>query len=361
MEKCGKKANMISNHFYTSEETQGKYEVYEIGDLALEQNGEILRGCKLAYRTIGTLNEAKDNTVLLTCAFAAPGKMTLDVLAGENRGIDSKKYFIICVDQIGSGTSSSPHNTPPPHSMADFPEIRVSDDVRAQRELLRKKFEITELALVIGVSMGGMQTYEWAVRYPDMVKRAAMIAAPTKTSFQQKLFTESMEKALKSDPAWNQGWYSEGSTTLKGKYDMANITTLLTFSPEMFEQELWKHIPGLESENDLINKVIRPFMEPTDTNALISQLRKWRHFDVSLNCNGDMKAALGKIKCRTCVMAFSHDMLFTVDEIKASEAMIADSTYRHIESKYGHGSLLLPDGKAFEKVLHYLQEFLSEK
>ena len=80
------------------------------------------------------------------------------------------------INQIGNGLSTSPHNAPDPISMSAFPNVRIGDDVRAQRQLLQDRFGIDQLALVVGGSMGAQQTYEWAVRYPDQVLRAAPIA-----------------------------------------------------------------------------------------------------------------------------------------------------------------------------------------
>ena len=93
------------------------------------------------------------------------------VYIGEGRALDPDKYFIIIVNQIGNGLSTSPHNTPAPAGMGNFPHVRIGDDVRAQHKLLTEKFGLKSFALIVGGSMGAQQTYEWAVRYPDMVKR----------------------------------------------------------------------------------------------------------------------------------------------------------------------------------------------
>src|SRR4029077_10942428 len=85
------------------------------------------------------------------------------------------KYFITIVNQIGNGLSTSPHNTPAPAGMGNFSHVLIGDDVRAQPKFVTE-VRPEEFALVVGGSMGAQQTYEWAVRYPDMVKRAAPIA-----------------------------------------------------------------------------------------------------------------------------------------------------------------------------------------
>lgn len=86
------------------------------------------------------------------------------------------------LNQIGNGLSTSPHNTDGPFSSGRFPHVRIGDDVRAQEQLLRERFGIEELQLVTGGSMGAQQTCEWAVRFPDKVKRAAPIAGTAKNT-----------------------------------------------------------------------------------------------------------------------------------------------------------------------------------
>ena len=89
------------------------------------------------------------------------------------------------INQIDNGVSSSSHDTEDPHTMARFPYDRIGDDVRAQEQLLREQLGIEELELVVGDSMGAQQTYEWAVRFLETVKRASPIAGtPTVTSAQ---------------------------------------------------------------------------------------------------------------------------------------------------------------------------------
>jgi homoserine O-acetyltransferase len=167
---------MIDNSYYT-QEVHGPYELHDIGNLELEEGGTI-RDCKLAYATFGTLNEAKDNAILIPTWYSGTNKIIEQVHIGKGRALDPDKYFIIIANQIGNGLSTSPHNTPAPAGMANFPHLRIGDDVRAQHKLVTEKFGLNSLALVVGGSMGAQQTYEWAVRYPDMVRRAAPIAAP---------------------------------------------------------------------------------------------------------------------------------------------------------------------------------------
>lgn len=116
--------------------------------------------CSLAYAIHGALNDAKSNVVLVTTRFAATHKIMEQAYVGPGRALDPEKYFIVIVNQIGGGLSTSPHNTPFPLGMGNFPAITVGDDVVAQERLLQQRFGIEKLASVAGGSTGAQQVYE---------------------------------------------------------------------------------------------------------------------------------------------------------------------------------------------------------
>jgi homoserine O-acetyltransferase len=350
---------VIENAFYTSASQQGKYELGDVGDLILEENGETFRGCKLAYRTFGTLNAARDNAILVTTWFSGTGKIMEDIYVGPDHALDPKKYFIVIVDQIGSGCSSSPHNTPAPQAMAKFPKVRIGDDVRAQHRLLAEKFGITELAMVVGGSMGGQQAYEWAVRFPDMVKRAAVIAATARISLHQVNFTETLQEALMSDPAWQGGWYRNGTDVRDGMDRMAKSVASLGWSREFYQEERWRTVLGMSSLQDFINGVMKAYFEPMDPNALLCKIWKWQRADVSRHTGGNLAAALQRISAKTYIMPISHDMFFPPNECEADQKLIPGAALKIIESKEGHFALNGFEPKFMEQVDAYLSELLS--
>ena len=213
---------MITNNYY-SQEKHGPYELHDIGNFDLEEGGT-LRGCKLAYATFGKLNELKDNAILIPTWYSGTSKIMEQVYIGQGRALDPDRYFIIVVNQIGNGLSTtSPHNTPAPAAMGNFPHVRIGDDVRAQHKLLTEKFGIGRLALVVGGSMGAQQTYEWAVRYPNMVERAAPIAGTAKNTEHDFLFTETLADAITSDPGFNDGFYKSSEDVREGLLRHAKI------------------------------------------------------------------------------------------------------------------------------------------
>ncbi|WP_442975025.1 alpha/beta fold hydrolase, partial [Salmonella enterica] len=159
-----------------------------IGSLDLEEGGRLAR-CELAVATHGRLNAARDNAILVPTWYSGTSKIMEQAYIGPGRALDPSRYFIIVVNQIGNGLSSSPHRADDP---AAFPRVRIGDDLRAQHRLLTVVFGIERLALVVGGSMGAQQTYEWAVRFPDAVKRAAPIAGTAKNTPHDFRYAESL-------------------------------------------------------------------------------------------------------------------------------------------------------------------------
>ena len=111
---------MINNTYY-SQEVHGPYELHDIGNLDLEEGGTI-RGCTLAYATFGALSAAKDNAILIPTWYSGTNKIIEQVYIDKGRALDPDKYFIIIVNQIVNGLSTSPHNPPAPAGMAHFPQ-----------------------------------------------------------------------------------------------------------------------------------------------------------------------------------------------------------------------------------------------
>jgi len=171
---------VIENPYY-SPEFHGPYELFDLGAFVLEE-GRTLRDAKLAFAAFGELNEAKDNAILVPTWFSGTHQILRDLYVGPEHALNPEEYFIVVVNQIGNGLSTSPHNTPGTFASGPrFPRVRIGDDVVAQEKLMREAFGVEELALVVGGSMGAQQTYEWAVRFPEKVRRAAPSRAPRRT------------------------------------------------------------------------------------------------------------------------------------------------------------------------------------
>jgi homoserine O-acetyltransferase len=324
---------MIDNPYY-SQALHGPYETFDLGDFALESGGT-LRQAKLAYATFGTLSAARDNAILITTWFSGTSKIMEQAYVGAGRALDPAKYFIVIVNQIGNGLSTSPNNTPFPAGMANFPHVTIGDDVRAQHKLLTEKFNISTLALVFGASMGAQQTYEWAVRYPDMVQRAAPVAGTAQNTPHDALFAQALMDAITSDPAWAGGWYTQPNAVREGLRRHSRIWAVMGFSTELYKQESWRAL-GFSSVDDFLLNLLDATFLVMDPNVLLCMAWKWQRGDVTRHTGGDLKAALGRIKARTLVMPVSTDMFFVVPDMEAEQKLIPGSQLRVLNTLWGH-------------------------
>ena len=220
------------------------------------ESGITLPAARLAYKTHGTLNQAKDNVILFPHMWSGTPK-AMEIFIGEGRPRHPRKYFIILPGQFANGFSSSPSNTPPPFNMGAFPNVTIGDDVRAQHRLVTERFGVTGLQLVLGWSMGAEQTYEWAVRFPDMVKRALPFAGTAKTTPHDYIFVRCHEDAIKSDPAWNGGFYSHPNAVYAGLRRHAQVWSVMGLCQQFYKQEAWREA-GYSSLEDFLHRFGKP-------------------------------------------------------------------------------------------------------
>jgi homoserine O-acetyltransferase len=347
---------MIQNPYYTPE-AQGPYELFSLGDFVLEE-GYTLRDCKLAYATVGELSPAKDNAVMISTWYSGTHQIWLDAYIGPEHALNPEKYFIVVINQIGNGLSSSPHNTEGPHAMARFPRVRIGDDVRAQEQLLREQFGIEQLELVVGGSMGAQQTYEWAVRFPEKVKRAAPIAGTAKNTPHDFIFTEALNEAITSDPAFRGGWYEDPSDVRAGLARHARIWSVMGFSTEFWKQEQWRPL-GFASADDFQTGFVDAYFQPMDPNDLLCMAWKWQRGDVSRHTGGDLAAALGRITAKTFVMPIDEDMFFPPRDCKAEQELVPNSELRVIGSTAGHLGLFGFEPDYMPQIDRHLGELLE--
>ena len=155
----------------------------ELGDFPLE-SGNVIRGLRLAYRTLGTLNADKSNAILFpTWLAGTTAELIESGFIGPGKLADIDKYFVIAIDAFGNGISSSPSNSrlQPDKS---FPNFTIRDMVKAQHILLTEHLHLSSLHAVIGISMGAMQVFQWMVSYPTFIANAISISGtPKLTSY----------------------------------------------------------------------------------------------------------------------------------------------------------------------------------
>ncbi len=143
------------------------YDVFRLGDVVLRSGG-VLPDARLAYKTYGRLNTAKDNVVVVPTHYTGKHSNN-EPYFGAGTALDPETFFVVVPNLFGNGLSSSPSNTPPPFDGPRFPKVTLYDNIAFQHRLLTEVFGVERVAMVTGWSMGAMQAYQWAAQYPNMV------------------------------------------------------------------------------------------------------------------------------------------------------------------------------------------------
>jgi Homoserine acetyltransferase len=310
------------------------YEIFELGDFTF-QRGATLRGAKLAYKTFGELNAAKDNMIVYPTWYSGQ-HYDNEWLVGEGMALDPDKYFIVIPNMFGNGLSSSPSNTPEPYNASRFPLVTAYDNVRAQHKLVTEKFGVTKLPLVTGWSMGALQTFHWAAMYPDMVERIAPFCGSAKCSRHNFVFLEGVKAALTADAAFNNGWYEKKPE--KGLRAAARVYAGWGFSQSFYREQIDINTLGYSSLEDFLVGFWEGFFLPKDANNLLTMLWTWQNGDISDNeiYKGDFKKALSAIKAKAYVMPGRTDLYFPPEDSEFEVANMPNAQLIPFESIWGH-------------------------
>lgn len=183
-------------------QNEGSQRFAEFGDFKLRSGG-VIQDFRLGYRMLGKLNAEKSNAVLWPTWLGGKSEDLLQFV-GPGKVVDTNQFFVILADAIGNGISSSPSNSKKQPRMT-FPEFTIRDMVEAEHHLATEALHLPHLRAVIGLSMGGMQAFEWATAYPDFMDLVVTMAgSPQSTSYDKLLWTAEID-AIELDPAWNHG------------------------------------------------------------------------------------------------------------------------------------------------------------
>ena len=319
---------------------------FELGDMIL-QSGETLRDAKIGYKTHGRLAADKSNVILYPTPYSAQHG-DIEWLIGPGKALDPEKYFIVVLDQLGNGVSSSPSNAAAPQDRSRFPAVTNLDNVAAQYRLVTEKFGIDRIALVVGWSMGAQQTFQWAVSHPDKVERIAPSCGTAKTTPHNAVFLEGLRATLTLDAAWMKGDYV--NPPVAGIRAFARVYAGWGFSQPFYKQELFRQM-GFGSLEEFLTGFWEKRFLRRDANNLLSMLRTWQLNDVGATpgFGGSLERALGSIKAKATVMVGQTDLYFPPDDVEAEAALIPGARYRVIPSVWGHqaGNGLNPEDAQF--------------
>jgi homoserine O-acetyltransferase len=209
---------------------QGELRLADLGDFRLE-SGQVIQECRLGYRTFGTLNKERSNAILFPTWFAGTSK---DLVAlgfiGPSKLADTSRYFVVAVDALGNGVSSSPSNSKKQPGRT-FPEFTVRDMVKAQHQLLTKVLGIGRLHAVIGISMGGMQAFQWTLSYPGIAQKAVSIMGTPRAASSDLFLFDTGLRAIDTLSAIRDG-------EALGPEGSAALLALAALTPEFYLKNL---------------------------------------------------------------------------------------------------------------------------
>jgi len=325
--------------------TQGDLQIGRLGDFRLE-SGAVIRECQVGYRTYGKLNAQRSNAILFPSWFTGTAE-ELASLIGPAKLVDSSQYFVIAVDALGDGVSSSPSNSPAQPRMK-FPEFSICDMVAAEHELVTKVLALPHLRAVIGISMGGMQTFQWMVSYPDFMDRAIPIVGSPRLGSYDLLLWQAELHAIEADANWKHGEYQ--ARPAAAMRTVADIHALALQTPQLRDRET-----SPAKFPQFLGSVERSTMEGFDTNNWYRQAQAMMGHDVSRPFGGDMQKAAGMVHARVLVVASLQDHMVTPWPALDFAKMLKARTLE-LNSDCGHVATGCEEARIAAAIAGFLQE-----
>ena len=327
------------------------------------ESGEVLPSVDIAYDTFGELNSAKDNVIWVCHALTANSDVAdwWPHTVERDRFLDPERYFIVCANFLGShyGTTS-PLSVNPATGKKwyyDFPRITVRDMVACHR-LLAEHLGIKRVKLLIGSSIGGFQSMEWAIIDPDFMENLALIATTTYSEPWAAAFNESQRMAIRLDPTWGELSDDAGLDGMAVARSIALISYRGGAAYNATQQEL------SNAEEASFDRRAHSYQQyqGEKLRRRFNALSYYRLSEAVDSHNvargrGSIAAALGRIKARTLVVAISSDILFPVEAHIPLREHIADVEYHLIESEFGHDGFLVEH----EKLNNIIKNFINPK
>lgn len=359
-------AGIVEKQFYTFAEPPQQM---------ILESGARLGPITVAYETWGRLSEKRDNAVLVTHAFsgdshaagfyaddpadAKPGWW--DSLIGPDKGLDTSKYFVICINILGScmgttGPSCTNPETGKPYGL-DFPMMTIGDIIETQKILL-DHLDIPTLHSVIGGSIGGMQVLEWCVRYPEMVRSAIPVATTMRHSALAIAFNEVARQAIMVDPNWEQGNYYDKTPPALGLAVARMIGHVTYLSDEAMRRKFGRQLQdkshfsfGFDADFQ-VESYLRhqgsKFVKRFDANSVLYITKAADYFDlIQREAPARSLQDIHGAATRYLVISYTSDWLYPTYQAKELVQSLKranlDVSFCEIEADCGHDAFLIPD------------------
>lgn len=275
----------------------GEQQFADLGDFRLE-SGEVIRDFRLGYRTFGQLNSDRSNAVLFPTWFTGISQELIELI-GPGKLVDSSKYFVVALDAIGDGVSTSPSNSKlQPHMK--FPRFTIRDMVNSQHRLATDVLHLPHVRAVMGISMGGMQTFQWMAAFPDFMDKAIpIVGSPRLAPYDLMLWTAEND-AITNDPEWKNGEYRDNPA--RGR--LAEFEALAITTPGKYNHD--------NTREKALAAIEQAKTQPAfDANNHIRQSQAMMALDVSAPFGGSMEKAAATVKAKVLVIVNDTDHMVT--------------------------------------------------
>ena len=355
------------------------------------KSGASIRDYTLAFETYGTLNAARSNAVLVCHALNASHHVAgiyegqpksegwWDNMIGPGKALDTQRFFVIGVNNLGScfGSTGPMHPNPDTGEVygADFPVMTVEDWVDAQA-LLLDQLGIAQLAAVLGGSLGGMQALSWALQYPERVRHAVVVASAPNLTAENIAFNEVARRAIVTDPDFHGGhFYRHGVIPKRGLRIARMIGHITYLSDDVMNEKFGRQLrEGLElkySTQDVefqIESYLRyqgdKFSDYFDANTYLLITRALDYFDPARAHGGDLARALACATAKFLLVSFSTDWRFAPKRsreiVKALLDNKRDVSYAEIDAPHGHDAFLLDDARYVGVISSYFDSIAKD-
>jgi homoserine O-acetyltransferase len=259
-----------------------------LGDLPLT-NGGTLRDCRVGYRTMGKLNKDRSNAILFPSWFGGVSQH-LVVHTAPGGIADSTRYFVVLVDALGNGVSTSPSNS----RQQPFPQLSIRDMVNSQYQLVTQHLKLDRLFAVMGVSMGGMQALQWLVSYPSFVRKVvSMVGTPRQTAYDLLLWNTQLEAI---EQVRRQGLDAQAAMPVVNM-----IHTLHLYTPQ-------NRAAKVENAAEYVANAKKMRTHP-DADDWAAQLQAMIGHDIYRECNTDPAGVAAIARAQTLVVVATQDQM----------------------------------------------------
>ena len=375
------------------------------------QSGAQLRDYTLAYETYGKLNADGSNAVLVCHALNASHHVAgvyegqdksegwWDNMIGPGKPVDTQHFFVIGVNNLGScfGSTGPMHIHPDTGRVygADFPVVTVEDWVNAQA-LLLDRLGVTQLAAVLGGSLGGMQALSWTLQYPNRVRHAVVVASAPNLTAENIAFNEVARRAIVTDPDFHEGhFYQHGVVPQRGLRIARMVGHITYLSDDVMNEKFGRKLrtptlpegdrppwggPAaddatrdyLYTTQDVefqIESYLRyqgdKFSEYFDANTYLLITRALDYFDPARLYGGDLSAAFARTTAKFLLVSFTTDWRFSPARSREMVQALVDNqrdvSYAEIDAPHGHDAFLLDDARYMNVVRSYFERIAHEE